>query len=179
MAEPKEILYRNWIKAGLGLLYVKEGIQDFIVDEINNFHSNVLGTLPGAGRCTFHTIQNVLRCPTRGICSGRPCRFHDNNDPVKTYTPCLICDAIRNEIEIAHRYGQPSYKNTRSKLWCTGSWELAKCFMPAQGYSNKNTADDTDLSGLISVILNNKDFQNKITEILGQPGNKFEKVCSL
>ncbi|XP_060583723.1 uncharacterized protein LOC132739908 [Ruditapes philippinarum] len=76
----------------------------------------------------------------------------------------------------AHRYYGPSYKNSDATQWCSNFWEIAKCFMPPDGYKEKASATETDFNGIISVILNHKDFQGKVLENLNTKTNKFAEL---
>jgi hypothetical protein len=48
--------------------------------------------------------------------------------------------------------------------------------MPPDGYKDVASAQETDFNGIISVIINNKDFQLKVHENLGKKNNIFEQV---
>jgi hypothetical protein len=51
--------------------------------------------------------------------------------------------------------------------------------MPPDGYKEKASASETDFNGIISVILNHKDFQAKIHENLSNKTNIFEEVNNI
>jgi hypothetical protein len=51
--------------------------------------------------------------------------------------------------------------------------------MPPDGYKEKASASETDFNGIISVILNYKDFQGKIHENLSHKTNLFEEVNNI
>jgi hypothetical protein len=51
--------------------------------------------------------------------------------------------------------------------------------MPPDGYKEKASASETDLYGIISIILNHKDFQGKIHEPLNNKINIFEEVINI
>jgi hypothetical protein len=53
---------------------------------------------------------------------------------------------------------------------------VAKCFLPPDGYKDKASATETDFNGIISVILNYKNFQGKVQENLNNKINMFEEV---
>lgn len=58
---------------------------------------------------------------------------------------------VRRHVQPIHRFSSPSWKNTDSRQWCTDIWQLARCFMPSDGYKNKDSAENTDFKGLINV----------------------------
>ncbi|XP_052766385.1 uncharacterized protein LOC128207479 isoform X2 [Mya arenaria] len=79
-------------------------------------------------------------------------------------------------IEGHHRSNGPSWKNTNANDWCSNPREVAKCFLPPDGYLNVQTADDTDINGIINLIINCKFFDNYFTDDLARPQNICTKV---
>ncbi|XP_053382016.1 uncharacterized protein LOC128549404 [Mercenaria mercenaria] len=165
--------FKNWIKAGLGVLLTKEGIEPFVYDEIEQFQQKCLSDicnnngLPAGTTCSSCCTENVVVCPTNRICNARRgnCNFHRNSATqyLPSGCPNKICHNFKNEIQHAHRYYGPSYKNTDATQWCSNPWEVAKCFMPPDGYKDATKSADTDFNGIISVILNYGAFQSKIS----------------
>lgn len=144
--------FQNWLKANLALNITRDGITDTVKREINTFHGHALKDVLSTEQfcnndfCTECTTENVLPCPTRGICvlkTGQ-CSFH--NSPNKCFRPCpkSICDRLRDGIRKCHRFNFPSWKNTNSSQWCTNPWEMAKCYLPPDGYLLASTIADTD-----------------------------------
>ncbi|XP_060556117.1 uncharacterized protein LOC132716801, partial [Ruditapes philippinarum] len=178
--------YNNWVKAQLALLFTKDGLEPFVCHEVQEFQLKCLddiwysnGLMSGT-LCSNCCTENVIKCPTNKICNvGRgKCSYHRN--AVTKYKPAgcpnKICHNFATEIQNAHRYYGPSYKNTDATQWCTNFWEVVKCFMPPDGYKDKASATETDFNGIISVILNYKDFQGKIYENLNNKTNMFEEA---
>ncbi|XP_053383465.1 uncharacterized protein LOC128549824 [Mercenaria mercenaria] len=178
--------YKNWIKAGLGVLYTKEGIEPFVYDEIEQFQQKCLSDicnsngLPAGTKCSSCCTENVVVCPTDRICNvGRgKCSFHRNTATqyLRSGCPKKICHNFKSEIQKAHRFHGPSFKNTDATHWCKNPWEVAKCFMPPDGYKDATSATDTDLNGINSVIINLKAFQLKIQDDLSKKNNIVEKA---
>ncbi|XP_053383427.1 uncharacterized protein LOC128549805 [Mercenaria mercenaria] len=177
--------FKNWIKAGLGVLYTKQGIEPFVHDEIEQFQQKCLSDIcnnngfPAGTTCSSCCIENVVVCPTNRICNARrgKCSFHRNSATqyLPSGCPNKICHNFKSEIQGAHRYYGPSYKNTDATQWCSNPWEVAKCFMPPDGYKDATNAADTDFNGIISVIMNYEAFQMKIHDDLSKPYNIFEQ----
>lgn len=107
--------------------------------------------------CNSCCLQNVLICPTRGVC-GVPgsCPFHLSEK--YRYCPNNVCDLFRDNIRKKHVNKCPSWKNTSPDKWCKDPWEMVKCFMPPDGYANANTFEDTDFHGILNVMLNHRDI---------------------
>jgi hypothetical protein len=85
---------------------------------------------------------------------------------------------VRDGIEEAHRYNNPSWKNTDARQWSDTPWQIAKCFMSSEGYGSSLSAAETDLNGIISVIINCKRFDSKVRADLSNNKNIFYKVNS-
>ncbi|XP_060592663.1 uncharacterized protein LOC132747330, partial [Ruditapes philippinarum] len=178
--------YNNWVKAQLAVLFTKEGLEPFVCNEIQQFQQKCLddicynnGLFSGTC-CSTCCTENLINCPTDSICKfrHRKCTYHRNVATRYNPTGCpySICHHLKNEIQNAHRYNDPSFKNTDAKQWCSNFWEVAKCFMPPDGYKDKSSAAETDFNGIISVILNYKDFQGKLHENLINKMNIFEEA---
>ncbi|XP_053391987.1 uncharacterized protein LOC123543639 [Mercenaria mercenaria] len=177
--------FKNWIKAGLGVLFTKEGIEPFVHDEIEQFQQNCLSDicnnngLPAGTTCSSCCTENVVVCPTNRICNARrgKCNFHRNSATqyLPSGCPNKICHNFKSEIHRAHRYYGPSFKNTDATRWCSNPWEVAKCFMPPDGYTDAADAAETDFNGIISVIMNYEAFQTKIHDDLSKTYNIFEQ----
>ncbi|XP_053403583.1 uncharacterized protein LOC128558439 isoform X2 [Mercenaria mercenaria] len=177
--------FKNWIKAGLAVLFTKEGIEPFVYDEIKQFQQKCLSGicnnngLPAGTTCSSCCTENVVVCPTNRICNvGRgKCSFHRNSATqyLPFGCPNKICHNFKSEIQRAHRYYGPSYKNTDATQWCSNPWEVAKCFMPPDGYKDATNAAETDFNGIITVILTYEAFQTKIYDDLSKPYNIFEQ----
>ncbi|XP_052233311.1 uncharacterized protein LOC127846175 [Dreissena polymorpha] len=80
--------------------------------------------------------------------------------------PNSICDDIRDEIIKKHRYKRPSWKNTSAEQWTSNHWELAKCFMPPDGYAGVSNIQGTDFNGVISVMMNCSHFDGTMSFII-------------
>jgi hypothetical protein len=175
--------YNNWVKAQLAVFITKDGLTPFVCNEIQQFQQKCLddicynnGIFSGT-ICSGCSTENVVKCPTKGICivGKGQCSFHKNSNYILAGCPNMICHHFKSGIQKAHRYSGPSYKNTDATQWCSNSWEVAKCFMPPDGYKDKASATETDFNGIISVILNYKDFERKVHENL----NIFEEVNNI
>ncbi|XP_052760731.1 uncharacterized protein LOC128203370 [Mya arenaria] len=166
----KEKEAQNWVKAALALNITKDGLKDFLEDVLTCVHQDIYSTvrtskgLPSGAACAHCFTENVLKCTTPKICTTtKNCKFH--NGPSKQYVPCPvgICECVRDEIVKHHRFSGPSWKNTNADKWSTIPWEIGKCFLPPDGYKTVPSIKDSDFNGVISVMMNCKDFQNKLS----------------
>ncbi|XP_052760039.1 uncharacterized protein LOC128202905 isoform X2 [Mya arenaria] len=187
MASYRELLKekeaQNWVKAALALNITKDGLQDFLEDVLTCVHQDIYSTvrtskgLPPGAACAHCFTENVLKCPTRGICtSTRNCRFH--NYPQKLYALCPngICEGVRDEIVKHHRFSGPSWKNTNADKWSTIPWEIGKCFLPPDGYKTVSSIKDSDFNGVISVMINCEDFKTKLSFNVATQQNLLTEV---
>ncbi|XP_052809434.1 uncharacterized protein LOC128237897 [Mya arenaria] len=156
-----------------------------------------------SGQCRFHKGRIFRPCPkvkcndyrntvidkiNKGIdigCHCNSCRTAEivpcNPRNTKQYIPTRpcpnnICGTLRNSIEQKHRFGNPSWKNTDARKWCVNAWDIAKCFMPPDGYAEVDNETDTDLNGIISVYINCEEFQQYFTADLSNRQNICDKV---
>ena len=181
----QDSLFENFISANLALDTTRQGIETFVEQTVALFQQQILNdihlakNLPPNTICHSCTTHNVLQCPTAGVCKGRPCRYHDRSIPSKKPKRCTIgiCDEIKKKILNDHRFSGPGWLNTDATKWCdtNNPWEIAKCFMP-KGYNLKKCVADTDITGLLNVIINLKYFSNFITENLQNTSNIFCQV---
>ncbi|XP_067322846.1 uncharacterized protein CXorf38 homolog isoform X1 [Anolis sagrei] len=100
--------YKNWLKAGQGLLLLRAALQRFAGEQAHAFHQQLAARLPSppGSRCPGH-------CLPRG----------------KQFQPaCTLCKEWKNEIlkHHTHRNGEVNWGNCRPWLWPSDSWEIAK-----------------------------------------------------
>jgi hypothetical protein len=171
--------FQNWIKSGLAIKYTKEGLQDAVIQEMQSFHNQCYNGvltrkgLPVGTICNLCTTESIMICGTNNtICKkiGQKC--------LSKHRPCSlgICEDLRDNIIKAHRYSEPSFKNSDAQKWCVNYFEVMKCFLPRDGYTDKSTVDEIDFNGIISVVISFKYFQNKIAENLNTKNNIFKQV---
>ncbi|XP_052229128.1 uncharacterized protein LOC127843272 isoform X4 [Dreissena polymorpha] len=163
----------NWLKGCLGLNIAKHALEVFVDRELKDVHTRMFQkvrrrlNLPATTVCTNCCTANLLKCPTHNVCKKQGKYFCKSmhNAPNKKPRPCSlkICDEVRDEIIQEHRYDQPSWKNTAAEHWENNHWQIAKCFLPPDGYTGVGSAHETDFNGIISVMLNCKHFDSKVS----------------
>ncbi|XP_060560071.1 uncharacterized protein LOC132720100 [Ruditapes philippinarum] len=179
--------YRQWIKAGLGLGYLTKGLAPFCDDIGKQQHKYIINQIQQTktpqpnipcSACQITTLQpNHVRV-SKGICPLNQdkcnCCFPSNKRPC----PNNICGAIYDSIIQYHASIPPApfWKNSVVQQWSTEPWEVCKCFINAPGYKDKTSAVDTDCTGLLHVIINNKYFHSHIGCNVSGPNNLFSKV---
>ncbi|XP_052275815.1 uncharacterized protein LOC127875047 [Dreissena polymorpha] len=161
----------NWFKAVIGLKVTKEGLTNFLCAELQKVHT-VVGR--SCGNCP---IENLIQCPTNPYCNNRKrnyCPFHKSQKP----QPCPICDNVKDNIILHHRYGKPSWRNTRAEKWAQNDWEIGKCYLPPDGYSSISSMQESDFNGVINIMLNCLHFQTCLSPLCLSPPPP-DKQCPL
>ncbi|XP_053383430.1 uncharacterized protein CXorf38 homolog [Mercenaria mercenaria] len=177
--------YRNWVRAGLGIKYVKDGLEPFCDHLVNQQHADILDKVKqkhnlsavACGFCDVRTLQ-----PDHVQTKNRQCplgQTHCNclHPRGKTSCPNNVCGAIYDEIIRRHASTPPApyWKNTDAQQWCTEPWAVAKCFINAPGYEHKTRATEFDCSGLLHLLIDNLEFHHHIQN--GISGNDaFSRV---
>ncbi|XP_053386843.1 uncharacterized protein LOC123563372 isoform X4 [Mercenaria mercenaria] len=175
MAHEKQLRnpkYRSWVKSGLGLKYLKEGLEQFTVDVLDEQHLAILMTVRKASKsmatsCNQCQVNSLLPNHARTRSNHCPLGVNDCNcrqPKGKRTCPNDICGAIYEEV--IHLHGStppaPYWRNTDATLWCSNPWEIGKCFINAPGYAHTRSASETDCAGLLHIIVNNKGFHSHL-----------------
>ncbi|XP_060580814.1 uncharacterized protein CXorf38 homolog [Ruditapes philippinarum] len=179
--------YRQWVKAGVGLGYLKEGLAPFCDDIGKQHHKDIINQIQvtktpkpniPCGVCQISTLQPDHVRISKGICPLKQdkcnCCFPNNKKPC----PNNVCGAIYDSIIQNHASIPPApfWKNSDPHDWSVDPWSICKCFINAPGYKDKTSAVDMDCTGLLHVIINNKYFHNHIGCNVTGPKNLFSKV---
>ena len=170
--------YKNWVLAELGLLYLKEGLEEYLDTEIKVFHAQLMVKialdLNMSASAVDCSIQTYIKHPMKSI-PVYDCSAHSNKKPPDCPAECpnRICNAIANEIMKAYRFGRPNgWKNSIANKWTSDPWEIGKCFLSTDGYINCHSATDIDCSGLLSIYINVKPIGDKLKLVGGIDGKK-------
>ena len=183
--QSKEAEFKHWVKARLGLIYLKEGLAPFCQGIANQQRKHILDNIrqtkslasnATCGTCQYKTLKPNHNCTGSEEC---PYGLFDCNCryPRGKYAcPNGICGAIYDDIIRNHRF-TPNWENTDSRLWTSDPWSIAKCFI--NGYDLNTSAAGTDCIGLLHMIRNNRYFQNHISSNLTGTSNVFKVSCVL
>ncbi|XP_060584141.1 uncharacterized protein CXorf38 homolog, partial [Ruditapes philippinarum] len=161
--------FSEYLKLGLALKITKEGLQGIVEKETNDFHCTILREISGKQHCSECRIENILECPTTGLCSPKHCSFHSSSLRQPRQCPNDCCNIIRDKIRENFRYYEhgvlePSWSNTNAELWTKTPFQVMKCYLPRSEYKAVGTIEDVDLNGLISIIRNNKRFDKIVSD---------------
>ncbi|XP_060587863.1 uncharacterized protein LOC132743363 [Ruditapes philippinarum] len=182
--------YRQWVKAGLGLGYLKEGLVPFCNDIADQQHKDILQnirstkSLPSTvtcGGCQVETLKPDHK-PVPGNAGNKVCPLGQVKCSCcfkgKIACPNNICGAIYDFIVQHHASTPPApnWKNSDALQWVTDPWSICKCFINAPGYEQKQSACETDCTGLLILMINNQYFHSHIGCDVTVTNNLFTKV---
>ncbi|XP_053381336.1 uncharacterized protein LOC128549107 [Mercenaria mercenaria] len=169
-AQLANVKYRNWVKAGLGIKYVKEGLEPFCAHLATQQHIDILNKVKqtqnlSAVSCGHCDVRTLLPHQAQ----NKPCPLGQDHcncqyPKRKSFCPNNVCGAIYDEIIQLHSSTPPApyWRNTDARQWCTEPWSVAKCFINAPGYEQKSKVSEFDCPGLLHLLINNKGFQQHI-----------------
>jgi hypothetical protein len=185
-------LFANWVRGSKGLEYLQEGLQEFVGEKVLQCRyytlQKIILTLPSGSpqQCNQCTENNLLpeHFNTTKACNRRTCHQKSSNNcfgsrPVgRRKCPNGICSKFYDGIIDEHVFHDPLWKNTDPSMWCSdpNGWSYAKCFQVAKGPGT--SAKDTDVAGLLSIIINNKTMQHFVTEINPHTKSSFHTVST-
>ncbi|XP_060589027.1 uncharacterized protein CXorf38-like [Ruditapes philippinarum] len=182
--------YRQWVKAGLGLGYLKEGLVPFCNDIADQQHKDILQnirstkSLPSTvtcGSCQVQTLKPDHK-PVPGSAGNKVCPLGQVKCSCcfkgKIALSNNICGAIYDFIVQHHASTPPApnWKNSDALQWVTDPWSICKCFINAPGYEQKQSACETDCTGLLHLMINNQYFHSHIGCNVTGTNNLFSKV---
>ena len=137
--------YQDWIKAGLILRHIKEGVEAFVEDEVGKLQHRIINNISTNLPAGVAIPQKNCMCSATQLARNKnwKCPFHG------------VCSDIYKELISEHRMGRLMLDNSDVSMWTdpTKFWEVAKCFI-ARGYADKNNAQETDCTGLMGMVAN-------------------------
>ncbi|XP_045169476.2 uncharacterized protein LOC123532177 [Mercenaria mercenaria] len=179
-AELRNPLYRNWIRAALGLKYLQQGLAGFVSNLSDQRHqSHLYSYLKVTGSpahpCTECTADNLLPEHPRKTCIQKYRSKCFCNSPVgRRSCPNNFCSRFYDLIVLDHDERNPVWTNTDPSYWYKDHWSFARCFLATAGYSYKQSAADTDAAGLLSILINNVELSTSLDNV-----SHFEEIRSI
>ncbi|XP_045195855.2 uncharacterized protein LOC123551184 [Mercenaria mercenaria] len=176
--------YRAWVRAGLALKYLKEGITDALDDSCRKQHAAFISDIYkqqgaktfGCDKCSLNTLLPLHCTNKKGQCPQAKrqkcnCILENGRKPC----PTNFCSSMYDAITKCHRFASPNWKNTNIHEWHNNYWEIAKCYISADGYKHVLNPATTDLSALLCILVNNMDLQNAFDLPLNEIVPKIRK----
>ncbi|WAR17305.1 hypothetical protein MAR_031899 [Mya arenaria] len=182
---------RRWLKGSVAVNIAERGLSEFTSYKADRLMNSICNAIRNTirrklcqasssiSKCTICSTANIVQCDSgNGICKpgrNKPCKLHysaiTNQRVAYRQCPNHRCDIIREYLKRLHRFGNPSWQNVNAQKWCLNAWQIAKAFFPKDGYIDKETVDETDFNGIISFVINCRDFQQNFSANLSQPSN--------
>lgn len=146
--------YQLWIKAGMCLSLVKEGLENFAFDKSVELHALVTDKLKKKGSLS------VLN----GICGNAAISYNKVQKQWELRCSCNCCQGFLDELSNyrstslganknqCFTFTQRNFENSDLRDWPTEPWQLAKVFMNQGQKSTDKEPKDTDLSGILNFI---------------------------
>ncbi|KAL3891858.1 hypothetical protein ACJMK2_004103 [Sinanodonta woodiana] len=155
----KDPEYCNWLKVGLTLYYLKDGLSSFIQDEVNAMHQSLLQKLNNASTVPAQLCSN---CNAKDVKQNRNTYIWK----FKSRCPISLCDTWLTEL-LALCTNPTSSKlyceNCAVTAWPKSPWECAKFYMP-RGQTVHNTGPaQSDSQALLTLMANCKHFHSKLS----------------
>ncbi|XP_052235024.1 uncharacterized protein LOC127847266 isoform X3 [Dreissena polymorpha] len=167
---------KNWIKACLGLRYVRDGICPFMEKNCNDLYlSNETYTKRfcqlttfSCANCSIKTLRpshSGNQCPTKGKSVKIKCGCQSSaNTQI-----CLnngLCGVLYDQILNQHVNKMPRWDNSECSKWYKNGWEQMKCFINIPGYNGKEHISQADITAFVHICQNNIKLKNMLrTEI--------------
>ena len=132
MAELHKKEHKNWVMVGCALNVTKKGITS--------------------------KIQNKMKAWYQSLISGPPLQSLPSCACAPSAPKCATCVTWEMELKRHHKSGRPKicWDNSDRTQWGspTGTWEIAKVFMPTLGGRKKDVVDaeTTDIGGLLNLL---------------------------
>ncbi|XP_053391402.1 uncharacterized protein LOC128554179 [Mercenaria mercenaria] len=167
----KKSKYKNWVKGGLALKYLKDGIVGFVDEIVKLEHTRIIKevkqtTVLVCTHCNFRNLKPQHKHSTDTTTGKYCCPWGQVNcnclDKKKKPCPNKVCDTIFEEVLKCHSSTPPApnWKNTDIHKWCSNPLEIAKCYIKAPGYADKVTINDIDVQGLLQILIHSINLQS-------------------
>ena len=149
--------YQNWVKAGICLLYTREGLEDFVASTSQQLHQNVLDNLTKA------SVPNTGQ-PVCGITTTRQRLVTVCHHP---YCQAFLNAVVQEGVDPNHPFTlkHGNLANSDISLWHSTPYEVTKIFMNPGQKSAQTGPAQTDLSGLVNFIAHCKVPCSKISSL--------------
>ena len=124
--------HKNWVMVGCALNIAKDGIAPLIQGKMEAWYQSLISSAP---------LQSLPRC----ACARSPSK-------------CGTCVTWETELKRHHKSTRPKicWDNSERNQWgsLTGSWEIAKIFLPTLGTRKTHVldAETTDIGGLLNLL---------------------------
>ncbi|KAL3890547.1 hypothetical protein ACJMK2_002829, partial [Sinanodonta woodiana] len=155
--------YRNWVKCGVSLMILKEGLHEYIDKGVKKLHENIKRKVSG----NFGGSGVLISCRT---CSSREIKRNSalspNHSGWNINCPKNICNVWLKEILAFHNEPESrtiNWSNSDITMWSADPYEIAKIFMPKGQDKKRNLPEELDVSAILSVLKHCSFFKSSIS----------------
>jgi len=161
--------FRNWIRASLGLKYLKDGLVEFISSETRKQYDKHVGKTIQTACVQDYKCKSCLPdtlLPYHQVRNGQCNQGNPRNCICSRRTPnsrriCPeggACGIFYDLITDEHTRKDPFWLNTNFDQWSSanGFFEFIKCFISTPGYKAKSKFSQLDALALLSICQNNR-----------------------
>jgi len=165
--------FRNWIRASLGLKYLRVGLVECISKEAKrqyDSHVNVVKQKAGIKAYNCQSCMPDIILPmhkvnkeacNQGYSNNCNCRRR-NATPKRACPQGGACGIFYDLITDGHTKKSPNWQNSNFDQWTStnGCFEFIKCFITTHGYKTKTSFAQLDALALLSICQNNRELNN-------------------
>lgn len=133
--------YKLWVKAGVCLAFVKQGLETFADERSKQVHGYI------------KTVLNNNKSLNK-VCNHAKITF-DRTKMKWTLGCCADCEVYIDQLvqlQSHFKFKPGNWKNTDVQLWPHNAWVMIKVYMNEGQKAFQNTPQDTDLSGMLNFI---------------------------
>ncbi|XP_052242298.1 uncharacterized protein LOC127852379 [Dreissena polymorpha] len=195
MADYKDIIRKpetlGWFKAAMAMKITRDCLLDIVKQATHELYDKIRKVIKikdGIQEdvvCSQCNTPKVLPCDANNkCCNYGTCEFHTIHKQ-QSCPKANLCNAICREIVANHRFRNrskkqsfkgPTWVNTDACKWCNDPWQIAKCYLSKEGYTDVNLAEDIDFNGIVYVIYNCEFFQAYLKDNLDRSRNVCTKA---
>ena len=158
--------YTSWLSAGLGLKHLKLELEDFMTQQIEECHTDLIQNVAmsmglSSDADLDYTGQTLIHNAIKGTfkLTVFDCQIHSTNDIkicISNKCPNAACHTLLNGIAKLHRQNRPILNNTNMNptQWQCDPLEFAKCFLKFSGNQHIRSIKEVDCAGILSIMLN-------------------------
>ena len=173
---------RNWYTAVYGLKCLKIGLQEFVNSEVKTCYNDTISAICKQYKWSSGTHLDTApySIDIKRVSSGTySCDKCSKTKPKDCAPGCAnaICLAMKIQLlQNIHRFKTISWENIDSTKRTFNEWDIAKCCISTPGYDKTSCAEDTDLAGLLNVIINMKSIAANLSLTIDGKTDIFSKV---
>ncbi|XP_052220719.1 uncharacterized protein LOC127837564 isoform X2 [Dreissena polymorpha] len=169
---------RNWIKACLGLKYVRDGMLPYMQRKCEDVYANNETFTKTIAKLTTYSCSvccvkdvkpnhSMNSCPAKGQLGGKT-KCACTSKKKQLCPNGGACGVMYDRIMDDHVNMTPRWDNSDCQKWYLNGWEQMKCFIDIPGYKDKALISQADVTAFVHICQNNKTFYTIFKSHLGK-----------